>query len=232
MDTEIRRVPKAWKHPVDAKNEFIPLPRQDFETVLAKWELNKAMWDQGLKTDFNGNWIPTKGSSHKSFEHWWGPPPLPQGCMPTVVPPGRFGLENRYVLYKLIRPRGPGVPISTGFNTIEGLACWLAETERHKQNAPVSLVDEKIDKGVQDYIKDVARVEGLPLGVPNTGPFAKAGAFQHQITSISDDVFLKLASVQILIKSSWFEGDNQRAVKESVQLAEMLLSELKEERDG
>jgi hypothetical protein len=108
-------VPKDWKHPVDAKGNFIPL-HDNFSERLASWKKDKENWDNDQLEPYEKK-AKDKGTS---YEEWEGPAPEQVGYMPE------WPVEQctHYMMYKTCTE---GSPISPACETPEELAQWLAD---------------------------------------------------------------------------------------------------------
>lgn len=115
MGREVRRIPKDWKHPVDAKGNFIPL-HSNFSKSLASWKKDKENWDNDQLEPYEKK-AKDKG---KSFEEYYGAAPEQRRYMPE------WPVEQctHYMMYETCTE---GSPISPACETPEELAHWLAD---------------------------------------------------------------------------------------------------------
>ena len=119
MGREVRRVPKNWKHPRDAKGNYIPL-HEGFEKSLRVWESGNEKWNEGLVDDYNGGWKKSKSTKDMTFEEWCGKKPVQSNYMPDFDPKE----ATYYMMYETCTE---GTPISPAMETPEDLAHWLAD---------------------------------------------------------------------------------------------------------
>jgi hypothetical protein len=113
MGREVRRVPKDWQHPKNARGSFIPLFEGDFARAAAEWDEGAAQWAKGLTPDY-------AAGETCSYEEWNGKRPDPAGYMPAWTDAERTHL----MMYE---DTSEGTPISPAFETAEELARWLAD---------------------------------------------------------------------------------------------------------
>ncbi len=121
MGREVRRVPRGWEHPKDENGRFVPLFGRDFTSDLARWDEGAAQWEKGLRSDFEGGWIPIDGEVKSgSYAEWDGERPIAEDYMPT------WPIEEctMFVMYETC---SEGTPISPAFETPEELARWCAD---------------------------------------------------------------------------------------------------------
>lgn len=121
MGREVRRVPKDWEHPKDARGHFVPLFGGSFSQELKKWEVCNGKWIMGSRWDYvSKTWIEIENEyRHLSFDEWRGPKPVAEDYMPDWDEAER----THYMMYE---DTSEGTPISPAFETPEELAQWLA----------------------------------------------------------------------------------------------------------
>ena len=128
MGREVRTVPENWQHPHKGKHadgtlKYIPLfDGSRFQEQCDEWDLHCKMWNNGLKSDYNGGWKPLDGKEGvKTYEEWNGSRPVAKDYMPRWT-------ENEKTHYMMYEACSEGTPISPAFATPEELARWLADT--------------------------------------------------------------------------------------------------------
>ena len=118
MGREVRKVPKDWQHPKDARGRFRPLfegcmyteAKDDFDEELRKWNARKCDVPE-----------PSYYDDH-NFDDWHGSEPDPAWYMPDWP-------EKEKTHFMMYENTSEGTPISPAFKTPEELAHWLADTK-------------------------------------------------------------------------------------------------------
>lgn len=120
MGREVRRVPASWEHPKDDQGNLIPL-HDGFAERLAGWNKGNAKWQEGLRDDWNGGWVPIGPEiASKTYEEWDGECPTQSDYMPN------WPTEER-THYQMYETCTEGTPISPVMDSPEKLARWLAD---------------------------------------------------------------------------------------------------------
>lgn len=122
MSREVRRVPADWDHPRDRRGQLIPL-HDGYNKRLAEWNEGNAKWQEGLRSDWSGGWVPIGPDvASKTYEQWDGNRPAQADYMPD------WPIEKRthYQMYETVTE---GTPISPVMDSPENLARWLADNE-------------------------------------------------------------------------------------------------------
>ena len=115
MSRELRRVPKGFQHPTNEAGHFIPLYDGHYETAAADWLAGCILWSKGLDPRQKEEWC-----TDKYYWEYEGMPPREEDYMPP------FDSDpTHFMMYETC---SEGTPISPAFETIEGLARWLANT--------------------------------------------------------------------------------------------------------
>lgn len=101
--------------------EFRPLfPGGQFASRLQEYEEGAAKWAEGLKSDWNGGWVPRDSDDDMAWDEWHGSRPDPDDYMPTWT-------EEEATHLMMYENTTEGTPISPAFATPEELARWLAD---------------------------------------------------------------------------------------------------------
>lgn len=119
MVSEVRRVPKDWKHPKDEAGEFIPLLSGNFKEQLKSWLKGKQQWDLGFYLR-NKKWVKKTPDITGTYEDWDSECPKEEDFMPGF-------LEAEKTHYQMYEESTEGTPISPVMETPEALAHWLAD---------------------------------------------------------------------------------------------------------
>lgn len=122
MGSEIRQVPKDWKHPRDAQGKYIPLYGRSFKEDAARWDEEAAQWKLGLMRDHAGTgWEPIlKEWEGRSLTEVDGERPKKEWYMPDWSAAER----THFQWYENITE---GTPISPVMETELALGKWIKE---------------------------------------------------------------------------------------------------------
>lgn len=124
MGYEVRRVPESWEHPKGPDGEYLRLhDGATFARLAADWDEAAEKWAQGIRSDFNGGWVPlTEEQKGQPYSAWDGERPDEKNFMPLW----RDEERTHFMLYENITE---GTPVSPVFATAEELARWRADSE-------------------------------------------------------------------------------------------------------
>lgn len=86
-----------------------------------EWDEAAAKWAEGLRTDWDGGWVPLGDGTPAAYEDWAGSRPVEADYMPD------WPVEQR-THYMMYEDTTEGTPISPAFATAEELARWLTDT--------------------------------------------------------------------------------------------------------
>ena len=115
MGREIRRVPRDWQHPRDARGNYIPLFGRDAIAEIAEWDRGAAAWARGEFPEW------TEEAHRKlTYAAYAGARPDPSNYMPTWTEAERTHIQ-------MYEDTSEGTPISPVLATPEELARWLAD---------------------------------------------------------------------------------------------------------
>ncbi len=116
MGREIRRVPEGWEHPMNKRNEFIPLYDEPYEPVAKKWLSDCILWAKGEHEDQRTE---TGEERPGYFWDWHGDPPSEESYRPE------FETEPTWLrVYETVTE---GTPVSPAFATADELIDYLCE---------------------------------------------------------------------------------------------------------
>lgn len=117
MGREVRRVPATWVHPTNERR-LIPL-HDGFNQRLASWIAENDMWNQGLRSDWNGGYIAIEPKYRgMSFSEYDGDIPKQEDYMLDWP-------KSERTHYQMYETCTEGTPISPVMRTPEELAHWL-----------------------------------------------------------------------------------------------------------
>lgn len=137
MGREIRRVPKDWQHPKDAKGVDIPLHGECYSKRVSRWDKENEKWSQGLRRDFDtNNFILIEDKYKKtSFIEWDGERPEQKDYMPKWT-------EEEKTHICMYETCSEGTPISPVMEKPEELARWLADNNASSFGAMTATYDQ------------------------------------------------------------------------------------------
>lgn len=115
MGREIRRIPKDWEHPRDAKGHYLPLYNQDYETALANWQKEKTEWESPENAEERAR-VATDYDCH-TFEEWHGEAPDLDSYRPAFTDEA-----THYQIYENVTE---GTPMSPVFASLDEMVVWL-----------------------------------------------------------------------------------------------------------
>lgn len=113
MGREIRRVPKGWEHPRNARGHYMAMYDEDYETASKEWKRNNAMWEAKIHPDQKDD-----GYDYpEHFKDWDGDAPDPEYYRP------RFdGPQTHYQIYENVSEGSPTSPV---FETLDEMKTFL-----------------------------------------------------------------------------------------------------------
>lgn len=122
MSREVRKVPANWIHPVDANGDFVPLyDGKNYLRHLADWDFEEKKWNEGLRSDFKGGFVPRNGDELSCpYVDWNGERPDHRDYMPIWT-------EDQCTHLMMYEDTTEGTPLSPAFKTPEELAQWLSD---------------------------------------------------------------------------------------------------------
>ena len=122
MGREVRKVPRCWEHPRTLEGAFIPLHGRSYAKEAADWDAECLKWCEGWRPDYyDTKTCKVYPNTPEGYAAWDGERPVESEYMPD------FGdSADMFVMYENVTE---GTPISPAFETLEGLAHWLADNE-------------------------------------------------------------------------------------------------------
>lgn len=117
MGREVRRVPSNWKHPKDARGQYVALFEGNYEDDAREWMDKARAWDDGSDPD-----AAEHKATHPFYWEWDQNPPKREDYMPTWK-------DEERTHYQMYENTSEGTPISPVKDSPESLARWLADNE-------------------------------------------------------------------------------------------------------
>ena len=110
---EIRRVPKDWQHPKDARGNYLALYDKTHDEALVDYDNDRADWD----ADNDGVRSQAREWGYTDFDKWHGPPTDKEYCRPA------FDAEPTH--YQIYQTVSEGTPTSPVFASLDKMVAWL-----------------------------------------------------------------------------------------------------------
>lgn len=118
MGREVRRVPKDWKHPKDARGRHVPLLGGSFKADAEEWDKGNGLWQQGA----HPHQRKYPDTADMAFEDWEGARPDARDYMPDWP-------DSERTHYQMYEDTSEGTPLSPVMGSPEELARWLVDNK-------------------------------------------------------------------------------------------------------